>query len=87
MEILYSVMNGYISRGEHVITPLFMHEVVIRHTMKDDYEYWEPYCLNLLKRCDKMVVVKLDGWERSRGVAEEIKFCTANDIPVEYIEV
>lgn len=84
MTSLYSVMNIFSQRGLHVITPLFMHEIVIRHAMKDDYAYWEQYCLNMLKRCDAMYVILLDGWAASRGVAEEIEFCVKHAIPVTY---
>jgi hypothetical protein len=78
MEQIYAVIGKYTKEGTHVITPLFMHEVVIRHDIAGDYMFWEAYCLNLLKRCDKMIVLCLYGWDTSRGVTAEIEFCKAN---------
>lgn len=78
-------MQDQIKKGEHIITPLFMHELCVRYPIEGDYMFWEKFCLNLLKRCDIMYVLMLDGWKESRGVSEEIKFCEANDIPVRYV--
>src|SRR5665811_906609 len=75
MEKIYSVIGRYTKEGIHVTTPLFMHEVVTRHDIAGDYAFWEKYCLNMLKRCDKMIVLRLDGWLVSRGVTAEIAFC------------
>lgn len=86
MEKIYEIMGEYIKRGEHVISPLSMHEVVIRHNLDGTYAYWGKYCLNILNRCDKMVVLCMDGWKESKGLADEIRFCTENNIPIEYLE-
>lgn len=74
-------------KGEHAISPLLMHHVLNKgFNLPNDFKFWGDYCLSLLKRCDKMIVLKLDGWVGSRGVGEEILFCNANDIPVEFRE-
>jgi hypothetical protein len=86
MEKIYSVIGRYTKEGIHVTTPLFMHEVVTRHDIAGDYAFWERYCLNLLNRCDKMFVLRLKGWDTSRGVTAEIAFCAEHNIPVEYID-
>ena len=85
MEKIYKIIGDYIKNDVHIITPLFMHEVVIRHEMPGHYRFWEKYCLNLLKLCDKMIVLRLEGWESSRGIAAEIEFCHNNGIPIEFI--
>ena len=86
MESIYACLAHYMKMGEHIITPLFMHEVVVRNEdMDDDFHYWGEYCLDLLKRCDRMIVLQLPGWDISRGVAQEIEFCFRRDIPVLYI--
>ncbi len=88
MEIIYGVMAFFSKeKNMHVTTPLFMHELVERRPMPSDFEFWQTYCLNLLKRCDRMVVLKIDGWEKSSGVAGEIEFCKMNNIPVDYWDI
>lgn len=47
-----------------------------------NYEDGLRLCLDLLAKCDKMVVLS----DLSRGVRAEIKFCTENEIPVEFGE-
>lgn len=86
MEKVYSFMASRLKQGEHILTPLAMHEVVIRQSdIPNDFEYWGKYCLDLLSRCDKMIVLKLPGWEASRGVSQEIFFCIKHGIPIEYV--
>lgn len=85
MEKIYDTIHNHIKDGTHIITPLFMHEICLRHEIAGDYLFWEKFCLNLLKRCDKMYVLCLDGWDKSRGVLAEIEFCDKNSIPVHYI--
>ncbi|HHY22190.1 MAG TPA: hypothetical protein GX525_10030 [Bacilli bacterium] len=47
-----------------------------------DYDTGLRWCLDLLSKCDMMVVLS----EGSRGVKAEIKFCADNKIPVEFLE-
>jgi len=88
MEKVYRTMADYMKHGEHVISPLFMHEVAIRHNLPQDYQYWEKYCINILSQLDehdKLVVLMLDGWDKSTGVASEIKFAKWRGMIIEYI--
>lgn len=86
METIYGVISRFIKDDVHIVTPLFMHEVVKRYDIAGDYLFWERYCLNILKRCDKMVVLCLDGWEDSLGVQGEIEFCSSHNIPYTLLE-
>ena len=86
MENIYRVLGEFIKNGQHVITPLSMHEVAIRHDLDGTYDYWSDYCLDILGRCDSMVVLCMDGWRESRGVTDEIQFCENNDIPISYLD-
>ena len=42
------------------------------------------YDLNILRRCQAMVVVMIDGWRESKGVNLEVRFANDHDIPVTY---
>jgi hypothetical protein len=85
MEQVYAVMAIYMRHGIHCVTPLSMHEICIRHDLDGSFAFWEKYCFDILKRCDSMLVLKSEGWEVSRGVQAEIKFCEEHNIPVEYL--
>jgi hypothetical protein len=43
-------------------------------------EFWYEGTLELLKRCDAMVLVP--GWEDSRGTAEELKWARVVEMPI-----
>ena len=45
---------------------------------------WYHFDLTFLKRADALIVLKLDGWESSVGVAMEIAFAKALDIPIRF---
>ena len=73
--------------GEHVISPIVhCHPVAIAHDLPTDFAFWQAYNRDTLKRCDRMVVLKLAGWEESVGVAGEIEMAAEFNIPVEYRE-
>lgn len=51
------------------------------YTDKVSYEVYLNGGLELLRRCDAMIVSK-DGFESSSGTCKEIIFCLANRIPI-----
>ena len=80
---VYMIRN----KGEHVVSPLFCHPALaLVPDMGSDYNFWGDYSRELLRKCDKVVVLKYPGWEDSTGVQDEIATAIAAKIPVEYIE-
>ena len=55
--------------------------------MPSDWEFWKNFCLSFLEKCDEIMVFKMEGWDKSRGVAEEIKFAEEKGIKVTYKDV
>lgn len=49
-------------------------------------DWWLQQDFAILKHCDKMIVYKMNGWDKSYGVKKEIAFCKKHKIPVEYID-
>lgn len=45
------------------------------------HEFWMGQCLPMLASCDWMLVLPIDGWRESRGLAEERQFATLFSIP------
>lgn len=86
IEIIYHAMAELMKEGKHVVTPLFMHEIVVRHKLDSTYEYWEDYCLDVLKRCDRMIILCLPGWTESRGIKGEIECCRRTSKSITFIE-
>ncbi len=76
-----------VANGEVVISPIvYGHTLLDFHSMPSDWEFWKNFCCSILYKCDKLVVCMMDGWEDSRGVAEEISIAKDHGIPVEYIK-
>jgi hypothetical protein len=48
--------------------------------------FWKAQDEPLLRRASKMLVLKLDGWEESHGIAWEIETARECGIPVEYLD-
>lgn len=46
---------------------------------------WREFDLEILKLCDLMVVVMIEGWDRSKGVDLEVESAVSQDIPVAYV--
>jgi hypothetical protein len=40
----------------------------------------------VLRRCDRLVVLRIPGWRESRGVTLEIEFAQTAGIPIEFVE-
>ena len=51
-----------------------------------DHDFWMRPCRAILPLCDRVVVLKLDGWSESRGTKAEIEDATLLGIEIEYVE-
>lgn len=50
------------------------------------FEFWRDFDLGLIDRLDGVVVLMLDGWERSHGVTAELEHARATGKPVLWVE-
>ena len=76
-----------VSEGLVAISPItYGHTLVGFKSMRTDWEFWTNFCLSLLSKCDSMHVLMIEGWDKSRGVAEEIEYAKENNIPIHYIK-
>lgn len=74
--------------GLTVYSPIVhFHPMAVRHDLPTDFAFWRGVNLDMLGRSQKLVVLKLDGWQESAGVQAEIEFATRY-LPrsVEYLE-
>lgn len=61
--------------------------ILTEANLPTDFEFWQHLSYDLLKLCDTLHVLKLEGWDESIGVQAEIKYAIENNISIEYIEV
>lgn len=88
----YKIVSNYtakiVSDGNVAFSPItYGHHLVDFKDMPTDWDFWKNFCLTFLSKCDEMVVLKMPGWEESRGVKEEIEFCKKNKIKINYVEL
>ena len=51
-----------------------------------DFKDWMSFDHSMLERCDRLLVLQLQGWEDSKGVAAEIACAKELGMPIEYLE-
>ena len=73
--------------GYNVFSPLTHSDAVADHLPEDlrkSHDFWLSRDFQIIKLCDEMHVLCLDGWEESFGVQEEIKLATKLDLKIVY---
>lgn len=76
------IIDGYITFSPVV----HCHEMANVYYLPSDWEFWANYCLFFLEHSSHLVVLELDGWETSVGVAQEVAVAQQLDIPITYIK-
>ena len=76
-----------VAEGMTAVSPItYGHHLLEFYTMPSDWGFWMDFCIALLSKCDKLLVVKIPGWEESRGVQAEIRYAQDHGIQIEYME-
>lgn len=74
--------------GDSPISALLMGLVYANHgTLPTDTDTWRTFSITLLKGCDELHVLKIEGWELSSGVQSEIDAAEKLGIIIRYIEL
>lgn len=75
-----------ISKGIFVISPLTHNIPLFEVGLRQGWDLWKDYDFTLVQKCDKLIVLKLPGWEESQGVTDEINLAKKHEIPIEYMD-
>ncbi len=76
-----------VSEGHVAISPItYGHTLLDFKKMPSDWQFWQNFCSQILYKCDKLLVVRMEGREKSRGVKEEMCIARNHGIPIEYME-
>lgn len=67
----------------HVYSPIVhWHPIARLHDMPTDYSFYRRINEDMIRRCDGVFVLTLDGWEQSLGIRHEIDFAEGLRISV-----
>jgi len=70
-------------QGHVAFSPIvYAHQFAVEYNHGTDFRYWLDFNEHMLLVSDALWLLKLDGWEESRGVAHEIAFAEKNGIRV-----
>ena len=74
--------------GTHVFSPIsHTHPIAEAHALPGEWAFWEAYDRAMLSRCSRVIVLQLEGWEASVGVAAELEIAREMGLKVEFLEV
>lgn len=74
-----------IAAGHIVFSPIVHGHPLVHHGLPTDWLFWERFDRDYLVRCNEVVVLMLDGWRESVGVAAEIRIAAELGKPVRYL--
>jgi hypothetical protein len=73
--------------GLAIFAPIAHSHPIEQHFAEPEgFDFWMAQDLPILQGADKLIVLKLPGWKKSRGVAREIQEAQEIGMPIEYIE-
>lgn len=71
--------------GEFLYSPiLHWHPLAVAHGKPTSADFWHEHNFEMLCSLRELYVLKLEGWETSIGVAEEVQLAERNSMPIEY---
>ncbi len=73
-------------KGHIIFSPIsHTHPIAMQCKLPVEWRYWEKFDTVYLSVCYKMFVLKLQGWETSTGITNEIEIATHLGLEIEYI--
>ena len=90
-ELRYNQVMQYAAKlmmeGHAVYSPIVHnHPMAEIYSMPTDWKFWYRQDSDMLKRADKVLVLKLQGWMTSIGVRAETALAASLGIELEYAE-
>ena len=71
--------------GFVVFSPITHGHAVVDYLPREkavSHDFWMEQCIPVLDRCDELHILRLPGWERSRGVKYEWDFAVRTHKPI-----
>ncbi len=76
-----------VKKGLIVYCPIASwHTLAVLHDLPSGFLYWQRLNLGILRYCSEMYVLRLDGWDTSLGLREEMQAAHKMFIPIRHYE-
>lgn len=74
--------------GNVVFSPIaHTHPIAVRCELPREWDFWKKYDTEMIAASKYLIVLKMPGWEKSRGVKAEIEIARNLGIPVQYVSL
>ena len=76
--------------GFAVFSPITHGHAVVDHLPLEkaiSHDFWMEQCVPVLSRCDELHILRLPGWDRSRGVKYEWDFAIRTNKPIRTVDI
>lgn len=74
--------------GQVVYSPItHCHPIAELIDLPKGWDFWKRFDTEMIRRCDEMIVLCLEGWRESRGVQAEIRIAEEMGLPISYVVV
>lgn len=73
------------ANGFNIFSPISHNVPIARINSLRGWVHWERNDTAILKACDQLLVLCLDGWRESEGVAAEIAIAKQEGMPIRYL--
>jgi hypothetical protein len=85
--LVSKVAAKLMGEGKYIFSPItHCHPLAELASLPENWEFWEGYDRCMIAACDKLLVLRLPGWEISKGVQAEIHIAINHGQPVEYMD-
>lgn len=74
-----------LNKGIYVFAPIPYNAPWEAYELPFHWDFWAEFDKAFVSRMDAVVVLQLEGWDKSRGVAAEVEFANENGIPVYHL--
>ena len=74
-------------KGNIVFSPISMsHPVAVQEELPLDWEFWGVFDESFIEWCELLMILKLDGWEKSVGISNERRIAKELNKEIDFMD-
>lgn len=62
------------------------HEMSLEYEMPKEYKFYRDFDRHMISKSEMMIVLRMDGWEESEGITDEIAYAKSIGVPIVYFK-
>lgn len=84
-----AVGSKFVEKGFHVFGPITESACYSRlsDSIDGEWDFWARHDLLMIDKCDALIVLKIKGWNLSKGVDAETEYAIMKNMPIHYLEL